>query len=347
MIRTYFLGANSHKGFASLYSGFCRSEGDMLHIIKGGPGTGKSGFMRRIGKKAEELGYDVEYVLCSGDPDSLDGVYIPAMHEGFVDGTAPHISDPGIFGVSGDYIYVGSFCRLPFSEKDKKRIKSIDIRYKALYSRAYDYLGSAASVFSASMPKIMPADGKAAVFAQLDTVLDTVNGSRLPINAAHRFVSAISCKGNIRYDTAEYEYTVIESSVGFEYEALSHIYDECMKRGIPAVACHSPLEPEKLEAVLLPCSKTAFAARSTGIEGKDTFNCDSHIPAAALKSAAAELREGEKLRFQLISLASAKLSDAKALHDELESVYKPYMDFASLTRFTDKYIDNLFVNYNM
>ncbi len=43
---SYFLGANSKDGFASLYSGFAAGEGDRLHIIKGGPGTGKSGLMR-------------------------------------------------------------------------------------------------------------------------------------------------------------------------------------------------------------------------------------------------------------------------------------------------------------
>ena len=46
MDRTYFLAANSGRGFFSLYDGF-PPEGAFLHIIKGGPGTGKSGFMRR------------------------------------------------------------------------------------------------------------------------------------------------------------------------------------------------------------------------------------------------------------------------------------------------------------
>ena len=37
---SYFLGANSKDGFASLYRGFAAGESDRLHIIKGGPGTG-------------------------------------------------------------------------------------------------------------------------------------------------------------------------------------------------------------------------------------------------------------------------------------------------------------------
>ena len=88
MTTEYFLGANSGDGFASLYGGFCCAPGDFLYIIKGGPGGGKSRFMRRIGRSAEERGLDVEYILCSGDPDSLDGVYIPELSLGFADGTA-------------------------------------------------------------------------------------------------------------------------------------------------------------------------------------------------------------------------------------------------------------------
>ena len=64
---TFFLGANSAQGFYSLYSDFASRPGDMLHIIKAGPGTGKSTFMRKIGQAAEERGYEVEYIICSGD----------------------------------------------------------------------------------------------------------------------------------------------------------------------------------------------------------------------------------------------------------------------------------------
>ena len=48
MNRTYFLGANSKNGFYSLYDELFAGE-YRLHIIKGGPGTGKSSFMRKIG----------------------------------------------------------------------------------------------------------------------------------------------------------------------------------------------------------------------------------------------------------------------------------------------------------
>ena len=52
MEQTYFLGANSKDGFYSLYGGFPADKNAFLHIIKGGPGTGKSGFMRALGDAA-------------------------------------------------------------------------------------------------------------------------------------------------------------------------------------------------------------------------------------------------------------------------------------------------------
>ena len=143
MNQTYFLGGNSCRGFTSLYAGFPPEEGAFLHIIKGGPGTGKSGFMRKIGEAAEAQGLDVHYVLCSGDPDSLDGVYIPALHQAWVDGTAPHVVEPRHFGVDSDYVNLGSFVRLPMVEKDREEVLRLTAAYRALYDEAYEKLREA------------------------------------------------------------------------------------------------------------------------------------------------------------------------------------------------------------
>ena len=43
-----------------------------------------------VAARAEEQGLRVEYIRCSGDPDSLDAVVFPALNTAIVDGTAPH-----------------------------------------------------------------------------------------------------------------------------------------------------------------------------------------------------------------------------------------------------------------
>lgn len=91
----YFLGANSPAGFYSLYSELLPPEtANAIYILKGGPGCGKSTLMRRVAQQAAQAGEAVEYILCSGDPDSLDAVVLPRLGAALVDGTAPHAAAP-------------------------------------------------------------------------------------------------------------------------------------------------------------------------------------------------------------------------------------------------------------
>ena len=46
----FFLGGNTGSGFAGYYTGE-RERADRVFLIKGGPGTGKSSLMKKIGKK--------------------------------------------------------------------------------------------------------------------------------------------------------------------------------------------------------------------------------------------------------------------------------------------------------
>ena len=86
----FFLGANSAEGFYSLYDQLLDAELYDLLILKGGPGCGKSTFMRRAAAAMEARGQQAVYIHCSGDPDSLDGVIFPELGTALVDGTSPH-----------------------------------------------------------------------------------------------------------------------------------------------------------------------------------------------------------------------------------------------------------------
>ncbi len=92
---SYFLGANTPGGFYSLMDKLLDpSKARAIYILKGGPGCGKSTLMKKLGAWAEELGHTPEYIWCSGDPDSLDGVIFPDLGVAVADGTAPHGAAP-------------------------------------------------------------------------------------------------------------------------------------------------------------------------------------------------------------------------------------------------------------
>ena len=91
----FFAGANSGDGFQNLFSEIVDLEDTYdLMVLKGGLGVGKNTFMREIGRTMEDAGTPVEYLWCSGDPDSLDGVVLPELRCAVVDGTAPHGTAP-------------------------------------------------------------------------------------------------------------------------------------------------------------------------------------------------------------------------------------------------------------
>ncbi len=78
--------------------------------------------MCRAAERAEEAGFAVESILCSGDPDSLDGIYIPEKKLGYVDATSPHVQEPAVPGASGKYLDLGAFYRpIPPEEAEKMR----------------------------------------------------------------------------------------------------------------------------------------------------------------------------------------------------------------------------------
>ncbi len=116
----YFLGANTARGFYSLYGELADPEaGDRVWYIKGGPGNGKSTFMRRVADAAAAAEKTVERFPCSGDPDSLDAVYIREDRLAYVDATSPHVQEPALPGVCGRYLDLSVFY-MPVLEKDRQ-----------------------------------------------------------------------------------------------------------------------------------------------------------------------------------------------------------------------------------
>ena len=343
----YFLGANACRGFYSLYDSFPPGEGTFLHIIKGGPGNGKSGFMRRLAAAAEEKGLDVEYVLCSGDPDSLDGVYIPALKQGWVDGTAPHVGEPRCFGVDSDYVNLGRFCRLPVSEGDAREIMRLNGEYKALYDRAYAFLQATAALRQGYMPQIGERPLQKAAENRVCGILRRHSKRKEGLGrVTKRFFHAISCKGELKLGREIEKLCklvyILDDSMGLAGPALEAAAREALARGLDVIVCPSPLCPEEPEGVLIPQASLALLRGYWDVEGARHIRLDALVPAQRQKELRNSLRTGRRLEKECVAAALAKLSQAKALHDDLEAVYRPYMDFAALTNFTAEEIRRIF-----
>ena len=107
-VRNFFAGGNTCLGFYSLYHNIIQQkDASKIFIIKGGPGVGKSTFMKYIGNAMIKKGYDIEQYWCSSDSTSLDGLVITKLGVCLLDGTAPHIMDPKTPGAVDEIIHLG------------------------------------------------------------------------------------------------------------------------------------------------------------------------------------------------------------------------------------------------
>lgn len=140
----YFLSAMTGAGYYALHRQFLRPPERYFCILKGGPGCGKSTFLRRVGDAGRAAGLSVVWLHCAGDPASLDGVYFPQKHAGFFDGTAPHTVEPALFGASGEYLDLGAFCRT--EALDPARIRALNADCAMFRLRAQQYLTAAAAL---------------------------------------------------------------------------------------------------------------------------------------------------------------------------------------------------------
>ena len=87
--RKRFFGASTPDGSVNYINNL--TEGiKTRYFIKGRPGTGKSTFMKKLAKKAQDYGYTHQIYYCSFDKNSLDMVVIPELSMCVFDSTAPH-----------------------------------------------------------------------------------------------------------------------------------------------------------------------------------------------------------------------------------------------------------------
>jgi len=346
MTNRYFLGANSAQGFHSLYGGF--GEDLFLHVIKGGPGTGKSTLMRRLGAEAEQRGLDVEYLLCSGDPDSLDGLCIPALRQAWIDGTAPHVREPSVFGADGDYVNLSRFCRLPLPACDRAAIAHLHRAYRDTYRRAYACLAAAGRLRRAAVPAFPDCGAAEKAERRVLGILRRHTRARTGRGQLQkRFLSALSCRGKLRLSDEVEKlcklFYSLDDALLLAGPTLLRAAGEAVGRGLDVILCPSPLEPDVPEAVLLP--QDGLALLSGGgweLPGQRHVRLDALVPAALLQEHRASIRGCRRLAQGALDAGLDALARAKEQHDELELLVRPHMDFAALGSFTERLVRDAF-----
>ena len=343
----FFLGANSPLGFYSLYDQLIDpKQAKAIYILKGGPGCGKSTLMRRIGARAEEMGEQVEYIQCSGDPDSLDGVVLHNAKTAIVDGTAPHIIEPHYPGVVESYVNLGDCYNKDGLSAVKSEIMDCMTGYKGCYKQAYRCLNAAAEI-TEDMRSVLITRGleeKAAKRAGGILSREAKHGGNGTGQIIQRFLGAVTHQGRLTcYATAETlckRIYLLEDSCGLAHLLLIHLLAGLTHSGYDVIACPSPMAPDRLEHLIIPELSLAFLStppdRTYHKRPYRRIRMDTMADPELLRRNKARMRFSHKIVAALTDEAVESLAQAKAMHDDLEALYNPHVDFDQVYHIADE-----------
>ena len=346
-MHTYFLGGTSPIGFRTPFGKLISDTDYHTYIIKGGPGSGKSTFMKKIASTCTDEERDL--YLCSSDPDSADAVVLKKSKVIFVDGTAPHVFEPQYPGTVQEILNIGDCWDSETLKSQKNDIIAADTAYSLHHVRCRRYLSAAASVID---------DSRAIAESALDT--DKLDGfvSRfakkiIPYKNAvkgkilFRQISAVTPKGYITipaedddiyllndpYSSAAdrflREFSELLSDSGFDCE-ISECY-------ISGYEFYEHLRIPELNIALISANNI------------NKIQLDDKVPINFMRFYNKDILSEKKLRLkfnleaadELVSEAVSCLVSAKAAHDKLEEFYTEAVDFSKVNALYEKYTSML------
>lgn len=356
LIKHVFPGSNTPQGFYSFFPHILpQNIASHLYIIKGGPGTGKSSFMKRLGTYAIAQGYNVEYHHCSSDPHSLDGLVIPALQVAFLDGTSPHTVDPIHPGAVDSILNFGEFWDEDKLIPSKQGIMDCSKKISNLFKKTYFYLAAAKSIYDSyvfSESGCINTTTKVTIENQIYEELFGKLALQSTLGAArHLFSTSISCDGIIDYlhtiiaDTKNVYF--IKETWGCNSKALmSRLADSAIRFGLDIECFHSPLDPEKIEDILIPSLDTVITVSNSLHKPKvfptHIYDLTTALDSTALRGIDMDLERDKKLFNELIDRGVNCLAQEKKLHDVLEEYYINAINFEGIDTLYEKLIQTLF-----
>lgn len=344
-LRNVYPGANSCRGFYSYFQYMLWPKGERKIILKGGPGVGKSTFMKKVGEAFAPLSADMEYHYCSSDNSSIDGVVI-GQKICILDGTQPHVTEPLLPGVEDEILNLGDFWDSRIIKKQRHEVIKLSRETSLSFSRAYLRLQEAAGAYAEWQSYYKEARKISAIKRNtLALGQEFLEGSTAsPYEIRHLFASAITPTGiESRIESLiddDYSIFALKGSPGSgSQELLGDVAYMLELHQYYGEIYHNPFEPREIDLIILPDRKTALINFSSCIinyaekitaKQKRLLDFDEFIDKPLIDPHARRIFYARKRFDESLQGAIEFIRKAKQYHDELESLYIPAMDFPSL-----------------
>lgn len=337
--RTYFAGANGEKGFVC-YFGTLRARAAALYILKGGCGCGKSALMKKVAAAAKDKGYGVETILCASDPASLDGVYIPALGVGLVDGTAPHELSPQSPGAADTLVDLGRYWDSAALKHRLPEIKALTEKKHAATKAAYSLLAAVGCLREEKHRILSTAVLWDKMYAAATRALKRVEPAGGQFSATLCPRSAFCSTGICHSPNyGETDRVVLKDLHGISHLFYEQLLAAAYSRGVAVTVSPDPLSPERVGAVMT-AGGTLFCGDGEG-SGRP-INMERFLNRDVLSANRQKLRFVNKAIESLSEAARQSMAESRQHHAALEDIYTPTMDFERVNRRTEEIVGQIF-----
>lgn len=320
----YFAARNGYQGFTSYFNEvFMPKDFTKIFILKGGPGTGKSTLMKRVRDAAKEWCDSIDSILCSSDPDSLDGIILRGDKRriAILDGTAPHSTDPTLPMVVEEILDLGCAVQSTRIFPYRKQLEQLLEQKKFSYRLAYHFL-----IVCGEIKRNYQAVSKEKGFKNEEYKLKELLDGLCFCPQGKKEVRLYDAFGKDGLKTIPHSFDddtrhiKIENSAHLMSSLLSFI-EEQRKRFIlvPDALCGTP------KCIFLPDVKLALVHEDTSSLSEDM----AHIYDEALL------------------LAQSHFADAAQYHFEMEKIYREALCFEQLDEIADNLIKKIKVLFSI
>lgn len=334
----FFLATTTASGFYGYFDQLGPQEGLHLYLLKTGPGCGKSTLMRRLAGQAHE---PLQYIHCSSDPNSLDGVIFCHQQAAILDATPPHALEPQAPGVAETVISLYDTLNPDPLLPQRAVIQENIVQSKRLRQQAARYVASASSILLYNR-RIAAGCTDFAKVRQYIKGLTTrlLPKMHTPGQEQVRFLTGITPQGMIFYrDTipalAEHIYVFHDTYGAASRLVMELLRNEALARGCQVITCRCALHPkDKIDHLILPGLGLAFLTanpwHTCKFSGQKTIHCSRFMDRVRLHNSRTRLHFNQKTADSFLEQAIELMAQARVCHNTLEACYAPAVDFSAV-----------------
>lgn len=353
-VTDFFLSANTPVGFVSEFKSLCPvNSNGKCYILKGPPGCGKSGILKKIAEKASQKYENVERIHCSCDSDSLDGVIVKDLNISFVDGTLPHCVEP-LCPVSQHMVvslYDG--CNADLLNQNREKISALVLKKQALSEKCRRLLMSTEEFYRDNYSIAENFTDIAKIYAQTHRIIKNEFKPVRPYAGAEekRFFSVLTGNGVSFFPEtikalADKVYLLQDEYGVFSDIMLSAVRNHALYCGYRIISCRcSAASCEKLEHIFIPELSLAFVCSNKyhdlDLTPYRIINSRRYTSTSLLRENRRHLSFNKRSVAQILQKSTDIMGEIHSVHNEIEKIYGSAMDYSKTDEAAEKLLQTI------